>query len=771
MSKNLYHIKNYTVKNIVSILIVILCAAGLNACSNDLEIIRGGKSDYVIVLPQSPTMIEQRAAKELNEYLYKMTGVVLPVVEDNTVPADYEISIGNTNRTIPLAISLDKLKQDGFYIKVYGGKLFIMGGNSYGTLYGVYELLEKYWGCRKYTPSVEVVPQHSSLMLPADIDDWQVPAITSRNMLYVCANDNAFLDWLRLTQTTTSWVDRGKWGLWVHTFGTLVPTEKYFSKHPEYYAMNEKGERVPSQLCMSNPELLDVLCKELDSYMSEKPEALYWSVSQNDNYNYCKCDACLKVYEEEGSPSGLLIRFINKVAERYPDKIISTLAYQFTRKAPAQAKPADNVNIMFCNIECNRSKPIPLDTLSAGFRKDMDDWAKISHNILLWDYIVQFSNLYTPFPNFRTLQPNMQYFVGNHVTSVFSQGNPEPAGEMCYLRAYVSAKLLWNPDCDLNAVTDDFLQGYYGGAGPYIKEYMTLLHDNLEKSGEGLSIFGNSLTPVDGYLSPENLDAYNLYFDRAEEAVAGDKELTARVEFARLPVIFAELEQANLMPVGKRGFLIGEDDGSLSVNQEYMHKLDHFIACCKANNTRRLCEWMTPVDEYKEEMTDVPHQYMKFLSKGNKASGKPVTVSLPLTQYCAKGTASLTDGILGARNYDENWLGFKHDDFEITIDLENKEVVSEVDARFIQSILDRLFLPQGMEVQISSDNRQYVSVGRVENSMDRERNYKTKVLGVRFTPCEARYVKVKVCVVPVCPMWHRDAKSDVWTMLDEIAIR
>lgn len=771
MSKNLYHIKNYTVKNIVSILIVILCATGLNACSNDLEIIRGGKSDYVIVLPQSPTMIEQRAAKELNEYLYKMTGVVLPVVEDNTVPADYEISIGNTNRTIPLAISLDKLKQDGFYIKVYGGKLFIMGGNSYGTLYGVYELLEKYWGCRKYTPSVEVVPQHSSLMLPADIDDWQVPAITSRNMLYVCANDNAFLDWLRLTQTTTSWVDRGKWGLWVHTFGTLVPTEKYFSKHPEYYAMNEKGERVPSQLCMSNPELLDVLCKELDSYMSEKPEALYWSVSQNDNYNYCKCDACLKVYEEEGSPSGLLIRFINKVAERYPDKIISTLAYQFTRKAPAQAKPADNVNIMFCNIECNRSKPIPLDTLSAGFRKDMDDWAKISHNILLWDYIVQFSNLYTPFPNFRTLQPNMQYFVGNHVTSVFSQGNPEPAGEMCYLRAYVSAKLLWNPDCDLNAVTDDFLQGYYGGAGPYIKEYMTLLHDNLEKSGEGLSIFGNSLTPVDGYLSPENLDAYNRCFDRAEEAVAGDKELTARVEFARLPVIFAELEQANLMPVGKRGFLIGEDDGSLSVNQEYMHKLDHFIACCKANNTRRLCEWMTPVDEYKEEMTDVPHQYMKFLSKGNKAFGKPATVSLPLTQYCAKGTGSLTDGILGARNYDENWLGFKHDDFEITIDLENKEIVSEVDARFIQSILDRLFLPKGMEVQVSSDNRQYVSVGHVENQMDREKNYKTQVLEVRFTPCEARYVKVKVSVVPVCPMWHRDAKSDVWTMLDEVAIR
>lgn len=119
------------------------------------------------------------------------------------------------------------------------------------------------------------------------------------------------------------------------------------------------------------------------------------------------------------------------------------------------------------------------------------------------------------------------------------------------------------------------------------------------------------------------------------------------MQFARLPVIFTELEQANLMPVGKHGFLVEGEDGNLSVNGEFLHKLDHFIVCCKENHTRRLCEWMTPVDEYKEEMTDIPQQYLKFLAKGNKALGKPVTVNLPLTQYRAKGALSLTDGMLG----------------------------------------------------------------------------------------------------------------------------
>ena len=79
-------------------------------------------------------------------------------------------------------------------------------------------------------------------------------------------------------------------------------------------------------------------------------------MSQNDNTSYCQCDACKKVIAEEGSPSGPIIRFVNEVAKRFPDKIISTLAYQYSRQAPKITKPADNVQIMLCTIELNRCK-------------------------------------------------------------------------------------------------------------------------------------------------------------------------------------------------------------------------------------------------------------------------------------------------------------------------------------------------------------------------------------------------------------------------------
>lgn len=100
----------------------------------------------------------------------------------------------------------------------------------------------------------------------------------------------------------------------------------------------------------------------------------------------------------------------------------------------------------------------------------------------MWDYVIQFSNLMAPYPNLRTLQPNMQYFVRNGVTAQFQQGNISKGGEFCELRPYLVARLLWNPDVDIRAELADFLSGYYEEAGPHIAAYIDLMHDELEKS-------------------------------------------------------------------------------------------------------------------------------------------------------------------------------------------------------------------------------------------------------------------------------------------------
>ena len=307
---------------------------------------------------------------------------------------------------------------------------------------------------------------------------------------------------------------RDDWGLFVHTFRTLVPPEKYFDEHPEYFSLL-KGNRTPDcQLCLTNPDVFRIVVEELRARMRENPEARFWSVSQNDTYCPCECAACAAIDSAEGSPAGSILSFVNRVADEFPDKIISTLAYQYSRAAPKHIKPRPNVNIMLCSIECNRSRPIADDPASASFVKDVEDWSALTHNILLWDYVIQFRNLVSPFPNLRVLQPNIRFFVENGITSVFEQGLSELHGEFAELRAYLIAKLLWNPYADADSLMDDFLRGYYGGAAPQIRRYIDTMHDALAASGEELSIYGYPWPSRNGYLSPVMMHAYDSLFDR-----------------------------------------------------------------------------------------------------------------------------------------------------------------------------------------------------------------------------------------------------------------
>ncbi len=356
---------------------------------------------------------------------------------------------------------------------------------------------------------------------------------------------------------------------------------------------------------------------------------MYWSVSQNDNINYCRCPDCSRLNEEfaaftpgskmylthdnKYSPIGMgsLLTFVNKVAERFPDKIISTLAYQYTRVPPKNLIPGKNVNIMLCNIESPRNVPITVG--DTAFCDDLNGWAELTNNIILWDYVVQYRNLISPFPNLRTLQPNLQYLHSKGVQGVFEEGNPEKGGEFAELKAYLIAKLLWNPNLDFNLVLDDFLSGYYGNASKMIREYIDLLHNKMTQSGGKLIIYGTPVEEKETFLSDSLITVYNQLFDRAEKAVSGTPEILKRVETARLPLYYAMLEIAKDEKTGKRGAFIVADNNTLKPNPEIVKILYDFVYRCINTNVSHISEGRTTPRQYLES-------YTKFLKK-NAATG------------------------------------------------------------------------------------------------------------------------------------------------------
>jgi hypothetical protein len=621
-------------RKLLPLAFTILFYPGVSA--QKIILVENGKSAYAIVMPEKATITEVQAAKVLQDYLFRISGANLPIAYDNEKPKAMEILVGNVQRPESKNISYNVLKEDGLLIKTKDKKLIITGGTKKGVLYGVYTFLDKYMGCRKFSSDLTIVPKKKTISL-GNINDQQLPAFNYRETFYNDAYDPEYMDWHMLHSFEGRGTDKSQWGYWVHTFHSLLDPKEYGEKHPEYFSFYDgkrhagliaswdgKSVQPEAQLCLSNPDVLEIVCTNLKKAIDSKPEALYWSVSQNDNVNYCRCDKCAelnkkyaafapeeKMYSTHGGEKyqalgmGSILWFVNQVADRFPDKIISTLAYQYSRVPPKEIVPRKNVNIMLCSIESSRNDP--METGDTSFSSDLRGWGKITNNILIWDYTIRFSNLLAPFPNLRILQPNIRFLRSNNVSALFEQGNIQKGGEFAQLRAYLIARMQWNPEVDVKKEMDEFLHAYYGSAAPEIKEYIDLLHDS-NQSGKGvkMSIFGSPKDDKESFLSDALIKRYNQIFNRAEKKVMNNETLLVRVKSARLPVYYAMLEIAKEVKTGSRGAFITGDNNKLIPNPEIVRILYDFSYYCLRTNVSRIAEWNTTPKEYLEE-------YLAFL--------------------------------------------------------------------------------------------------------------------------------------------------------------
>jgi hypothetical protein len=519
-------------------------------------ITQDSKPCITIVTSSNATQQERYAASELKNYLDFITSSSLPMGDEKT--SGPVIAIGSAATRLGVMAD-EKLGDDGFTLRTMGNSLAIVGGKR-GIIYGVYEFLEKL-GCRFFTPKCEKIPSLPNLELP-QLDDTQVPILEFRHHNYTdFMNYPRFAVKNRLNGPIPI---KEKFGgklsyVWfVHTFEPcILDPEEWFDKHPEYFSM-VNGQRIKerTQLCLTNPDVLEIAISKVTAALRENPDSRLISVSQNDWGNNCTCPECRKIDEAEGSSAGSLIWFVNKVAEsiesEFPDVIVDTLAYQYSRPAPKNIRPRRNVCVRLCSIEAcfahsfetcdDESRQVKRpDGTTSDFISDLKDWAKVCDRLYIWDYTTCFAHYPAPFPNWNVLQPNMQAFVRNNVRGVFEQACGAIGGstDLNELRAYLIAKLLWNPYCDYDRHMREFLEYYYGAASPYIHQYIRALTDKVEKDNIHIGFNDQCDRP---HLTNDMLDVYDNLFDQAEKAVLGDPIRAARVAKARLSIRWVRLK-------------------------------------------------------------------------------------------------------------------------------------------------------------------------------------------------------------------------------------
>ncbi|MBM3310877.1 MAG: DUF4838 domain-containing protein, partial [Candidatus Aminicenantes bacterium] len=446
----------------------------------------------------------------------------------------------------------------------------------------------------------------------------------------------------------------------------------------------------------------------------------------------------------------------------------STLAYQYSRSAPRNIAPEPNVNIMLCTIELNRSRPIATDPGNADFLRDLKGWSRLTRNIILWDYVVQFRNYADPFPNLRVLRPNLRLFAEAGVRLVFEQGSGRSRSEFQELRTYLLAKLLWNPEADVDALTADFVHGYYGPAGSEILGYIRAYHDALDRSGGDLGIYGSPGDGVRTYLTPELLDRYEAIFDRAEAAVGDDPELRKRVRTARLPVAFARLEVAKRQLTPAHSVFDRAGDG-FRVRPEMRDRLEAFVEAARQTGFQALDERGQTPAHYKADM----ERYFEDGAVSHLALGSAVACpSGPSGKYPVGGPSALTDGLKGTDDFSFNWAGFEGEEMEATVDLGGIKPVRAVRADFLQDPNAWVWVPREVVFSASSDGVDFREVGLARAAVDPKKDGAFVQTFAAAAPrgLRARFVKVATKSFLLCPSWHKGAGGKAWIFVDEIIV-
>ncbi len=539
-----------------------------------------------IAISSKASVSQRFAAEELAKYLKQITGIKLPIVEDvkvgaedgtifvgyNAVPERSAFEMITSRRTRGKLgetwkntffrrrlIEIEALKQDGFVLRTMGRSIVIAGKGPRGDLYGVYTLLEKL-GCRWFTASEEYVPHKADLIIPY-LWESQEPSF-ERRCIAAKGSGKAVSWYVKMklnspySSTTNIKPFLGKyggvywrWEVGGHSFLALVPPKKYFETHPEYYALVKdkktgKLVRKPVQLCVSNPDLPDIMAKAIIEYFDKHPGVNVYPLSSADNDYVCQCEHCKKLYPCSSDRTFYLInKVVEKVLRKYPDKRFVSFAYGPSWYPPVTIKPHPRVTIEFCSHwpACQIHSFADLNcTMNTRVRSYFAGWRKLTDNIHAYCYGSDFTFLIFPLSLEKAITGNTLWYYKQHIKGIKWQIERIPECQQTDpIAFYLIAKLAWDATADPKFIINDFIEHYYGPAAKPMKKYYRLLNSRADM-GTDMCIIAYR-PPYAGLLNKEMVKQANAILDKAERLACTDKDFLRRVNMQRLRILALDL--------------------------------------------------------------------------------------------------------------------------------------------------------------------------------------------------------------------------------------
>lgn len=520
----------------------------------DIDFVKDGKSEFVIVVPDEVTDNEKFAANEMQYFVKGATGIELPIVKEKKASNNKKcIYIGETKAAKKAGVEpkYEEVKYNGFVIKQIDENVYLKGYSDVGTRNSVYEFLEYAFDYECYAADeIRLTETKNAKMLAYDI--MVNPSIDWREGNYGEIVYNHTLGYrMRFNNTEEIFVT----GHLTHNSMKIIDPTKYdwtSDKYKDWFSNSTwkgflaDGTECPTQLCYSNDKMCEEYTKNLIELIktANAPNML---MGMEDNLEWCTCDKCTKSKEKYGTDSAVIVKFVNKVqkgvdewfAKNRPGEEPTHLvvfAYYSTVNPPAtyDAKtqtytPIDDSvilnersGIMFAPITAEYDIPFEdskVDDIN-GPNGQVTGWTSITKNIYAWTYSLFPSSGLLFFDSVETMQQNYSFLANNGCQMLLDQTDMYQQNinsGFSRVKAYVMSKLQWDTSLNLNELLDDFFVNYFDVASETMqslfnqeREWLTYIYKNTEATGRI-----SDYLVEDKYWSFNQLESYMDMIDKA----------------------------------------------------------------------------------------------------------------------------------------------------------------------------------------------------------------------------------------------------------------
>ena len=481
-----------------------------------LQLIKNGKPCFVIVTADKPNRIVQYAVKELQLHIKLACGTAPAVLKESRYKSGPAIMVGETAVAQKYGINPELLAPENLVVARLNDVIVLSGGDNpaipasmvagrafvpVGTLYAVYEFLEKVVGCRWYWPGKNgsYVPVHKNLSVNK-LFITSRPAYDTRKTFYsIVRNDPDVQHW-----DCEQWYRRNRFGGSVgdpvanHSFNDWI--KRFAKTKPEYLALQADGSRKTvfepggGHVCMSHPEVFKQTVADKIAEFKRNKFTSFAKVMPGDSNGlfYCKCPPCQKKIRpdmgDQGLYSNVVWGYVNRVAGEVakvmPGKNIVCCAYGgYLRKPEFPLMP--NVAVTLCFY------PVPRGTLAykTMWKKLLDEWGSTGAKLYVWEYwnASRYGRgVYgTPAIYPRQLKEIYAIDAGRVNGRAIEMPDIDGDGKSVHGWAdwiydiqnlYAAGRLMWNPGADIDKELENYYTNFFGPAAAPVRQF----HEEME---------------------------------------------------------------------------------------------------------------------------------------------------------------------------------------------------------------------------------------------------------------------------------------------------